>query len=85
MTPGLKSAEQRVFERLAFAESAGCGVAGFYHPDDVAAARLLHASGVVDCWQGEGRDRGQLLVRRRAFPRRTPAQAPAQDGGGDAA
>lgn len=86
MTAGVHtpSPEQRVLSRLALAESAGCGVASFYHPEDQAAARLLNATGVVDCWQGEGRDKGLLLVRRRAFPRRGQAPVPSS-GGGDAA
>ena len=67
--------EAYVLQRLAFAEDHS-GVAGFCHADDVRAALALWRKGLVECWEGEGRDRGLLLVRRRAFAPKAPPPPP---------
>ncbi len=62
--------EKRILDRLRQHGVTGkLPVCGFYHPDDQAILRRLDAEGVVECWAGDGSDRGLLLARlRRPLP-----------------
>lgn len=74
------SAEHRILERLAFVEGHGKTWAGFWAPDDQAEIRRMEARGLVIVREGDGKDEGALLARRKAVAPESPAET-----GGDVA